>query len=261
MAEVYYIPQWQQTFENAGSRKVKTMIWVPIPTGHDGSGYGRVWAHPRGCEVFAAWILIVQVAARCPVRGVLQRDCGPLTAEDLSIMTRAPAEIFKLAFNVLVDPQIGWLAVETVDSTSQRTTNALPLHPDEVVREDRPTDRQTGRQTDRHGSGVNTQEGHSGFVQSFLEALCLEFGWGAAQAERQKAPATDVAHRIWPLSPSAREHIAEWIIDMAREKAGADPKLRKPEAAWQAEVDNKLDGMGIPSNARLAALEAEQPRD
>ena len=85
------------------------MLWVPIPTKHDGSGFRRVAAHERAAELFAAWILIVQTAAKMPTRGLLYKDGRPLTARDLHYRTGFPEEIFSLAFLVLAEGEIGWL--------------------------------------------------------------------------------------------------------------------------------------------------------
>jgi hypothetical protein len=85
------------------------MKWVAIPNKHDGAGYSTVAAHPRNCELFTAWILILEVASKMPTRGVLFKDGKPITARDLAKRTRFPEDIFALAFTILVEPEIGWL--------------------------------------------------------------------------------------------------------------------------------------------------------
>jgi hypothetical protein len=85
------------------------MKWVAVPNGHDGAGYATVAAHPRSCELFTAWILILETASKMPTRGVLYKDGKAVTAQDLAKRTRFPEDIFSLAFTVLVEPEIGWL--------------------------------------------------------------------------------------------------------------------------------------------------------
>jgi hypothetical protein len=85
------------------------MKWVAIPNKHDGAGYSSVAAHEQSCELFTAWILILEVASKMPRRGLLFKDGKPVTARDLSKRTRFPEEIFALAFSVLVQEDIGWL--------------------------------------------------------------------------------------------------------------------------------------------------------
>jgi hypothetical protein len=109
MPVAYQIKDWDELFEIAQSRKCERMSWVAIPNKHDGKGYRRLTRHPRSCDIFAAWILILQVASKQDQRGLLVDNDGPLTAEDLADKTGYPEEIFKLAFDVLSNPKIAWL--------------------------------------------------------------------------------------------------------------------------------------------------------
>ena len=105
----FRIRNWELHYEKAQSRPCKRPAWVAIPNKHDGKGFRRVAQHERAVEIFAAWILIVQVASKMPEHGLLVDEDGPLTAEDLADKTGFPASIFHAAFMVLVDPKIGWL--------------------------------------------------------------------------------------------------------------------------------------------------------
>ena len=106
---IYRIRNWNGIYEKAQTRKCDEMKWVAIPIRHDGSGFRRVAGHERATDLFAAWILIVQTAAKMPTRGLLYKDGKALTARDLHYRTGFPEEIFTLAFTVLVDSEIGWL--------------------------------------------------------------------------------------------------------------------------------------------------------
>lgn len=111
--KIYSIANWDDNYEVSQSRKCKKLSWVAFKNSHDGNGYGRVAAHPKATDLFAAFILIVEVASKCKDRGVLSDKNGvPLTAEDLAFKTRFPVDIFTLAFEELVRPEIGWLEVE-----------------------------------------------------------------------------------------------------------------------------------------------------
>jgi len=112
---MYRIRDWERHYEKAESRRVKTLNWIPIPTRHDGSGFRRVAAHERAPDLFAAWVLIVEVAAKMPTRGRLIKDGKPLTAKDLHYRTGFPEAIFDLAFQTLTAPEIGWLERVTDD--------------------------------------------------------------------------------------------------------------------------------------------------
>lgn len=106
---IYRVKDWDQLYEKAQTRKCKDMKWVAVPNKHDGAGYSTVAAHERNCELFTAWILILEVASKMPRRGLLFKDGKPLTARDLAKRTRFPEEIFALALSVLAQPDIDWL--------------------------------------------------------------------------------------------------------------------------------------------------------
>lgn len=98
---------------------------------HDGAGYRRVAVLENNVDVFCGWCLIVQVASRMPVRGVLRDDDGSLDAADLAAKTGYPERVFTAAFEALTHPKIQWL--EVADATSAlpanhvSATSALPL--------------------------------------------------------------------------------------------------------------------------------------
>ena len=111
----YRVKDWDKHFEKAESRRCKNMLWVAMPTKHDGSGFRRVASYHRAAELFAAWILIVETAAKMPTRGLLFKDGKALTAKDLHYRTGFPEEIFVMALDKLVEPEIGWLEMVAGD--------------------------------------------------------------------------------------------------------------------------------------------------
>jgi len=142
---LYAVVEWDRHYENAQSRKIDDLRWVPIPNKFDGDGYTALLDHPDGVKHLAAWYLIVSVASRCTPRGTLRRANGePHTPESLARMTRVPAEVFAGAFARLADSEIGWLSAlgddtkATLSSVStsppvgyQSATTSLPVesHP------------------------------------------------------------------------------------------------------------------------------------
>jgi hypothetical protein len=127
----YRVTGWNELYEKAQTRKCREMKWVAVPNKLHGSGYRRVAAHERAVEIFAAWILILQVASKMPTRGLLYKDGRSLTDEDLSFMTGYPKEIFTLAFTILTSREIGWLervaGDEIVPSEPQKTGSGSGL--------------------------------------------------------------------------------------------------------------------------------------
>ena len=120
MSSVLSIKDWGKHFENSESRKLVSMKWIPIPNKHDGMGYGQLWQHKKAVDVFAAWILILQVASKCDPRGTLvNKDGLPITPIELSVKTRAPKEIFEIAIPVLIS--IGWISGDSPDAPVDST--------------------------------------------------------------------------------------------------------------------------------------------
>lgn len=110
----YAVKNWSAHFETAETRKLKNLRWVPIPNKHDGLGYRRVAAQTNAAELFAAWILILEVCSKGPPeqRGHLLREQDALGANHLAMMTGFPADMFQRALEFFSSPQQGWLIVE-----------------------------------------------------------------------------------------------------------------------------------------------------
>jgi len=87
-----------------------------------------------GPEVFAAWILLVQLASRCTTRGVLASSDGrAYEIADISVKTRAPERIFEKAIPLLVGA--GWITTDSPisagqDDPSGESADASGLFPD-----------------------------------------------------------------------------------------------------------------------------------
>ena len=110
--KAYAVKDWNDKYEIAQSRKLKYMHWVAIPNQYKGNGYMTLSELPKAVEIFAAFILIVEVASTMKTRGLLVSDGGlPLTPKHLSKITYYPEHIFKMAFEELVKPEIGWLEI------------------------------------------------------------------------------------------------------------------------------------------------------
>jgi len=131
----YRIPQWDDCFESSESRKRKELKWVRFPNKHDGEGLREILQLKDGVEILGAWMLMVQVASKCPVRGTLHSGHHPFDARKLSLKTGAPAKCFERAFTVLTDVEIGWLERDTPlpgheNGDSEGDSSALPLSAD-----------------------------------------------------------------------------------------------------------------------------------
>lgn len=123
----YRIRNWGEHFEKAQTRACKVVSWVPFPNKHDGKGYRRIMRLKDGAAIYGAWVLIVQVASKCKVRGVLADDDGPLSAKDISDKTGLPEKLVENALKALCSKEIGWVEHVSADSTLIARRNALQL--------------------------------------------------------------------------------------------------------------------------------------
>jgi hypothetical protein len=127
---MYRIKDWDTLFESKDSRKLKHARYVCVPNKHDGKGFRRLEQHPRKVELFCAWNLILQVASKCPRRGILVDGDGPMSPADLALKTNFPEAIFSLAFEFFSSGgKLAWL--EPISGTSGGTSENLPGSPDE----------------------------------------------------------------------------------------------------------------------------------
>lgn len=119
----YRISAWPKTFETADSRRYKHLPWISVPTKQGGKGRRRLVRRSNGPALFGAWVALAQVAANMPERGTLADEDGPLTPEDLEILTDIPSELYEELLDLLSDPKhkIQWL--EVVDAQHENDSD------------------------------------------------------------------------------------------------------------------------------------------
>lgn len=114
---VYAIAGWwdEKGFENSLSRRYPRISQVSVPNRMDGKGFRRLARQGEDepdmlrIAVFGAFMLMVEIASKLPVRGLLEDEDGPLTPVDYSDKSCYPEMVFSIAITLLSDPQIGWL--------------------------------------------------------------------------------------------------------------------------------------------------------
>lgn len=117
---IYVIKDWNDTYENAASRRITNTTYLLIPNSHDGSRYCKLTLHENFPEIFGIWIGILQVASKCKTRGVLESKHGPLTPEDISNICRIrDADKVSAAIDVLSSKEIGWIIKVPIDRISE----------------------------------------------------------------------------------------------------------------------------------------------
>ncbi len=108
MAPTYRIKNWNDVYENAASRKLKSLHWFASPNSFKGAGMQYIRKHDRKYELLCAWWLICRMGSRTPKRGLFVADSGrPLTSADFEEETFWPKELFDFALPEFC--KIGWL--------------------------------------------------------------------------------------------------------------------------------------------------------
>lgn len=125
------INKWNETFENADSRKRQRLGYFLCPSGVDSAGYIELMTHGAdGITAYAVMLSICQWSATCVplVRGTCARSNGrPLTVTQLAMHLRMPAEIVSAAVELLTLPEIGWMEwveVDVSDGTDAGSVNS-----------------------------------------------------------------------------------------------------------------------------------------
>lgn len=119
---LYSIRDWQKNFETSESNKrTRALAWVAVPTKHDGKSFRRVMRSDPSGSMIGIWCLIVQIAAKCPVRGILADHDGPLTPLDISDKTGVSVEAVERALKLFTSPEIGWVEDSHQEKASPST--------------------------------------------------------------------------------------------------------------------------------------------
>jgi hypothetical protein len=117
--KLYVIKGWDGNYESAESRKIAGPLkWYAARTSISGLGYVRMTQEKDAAQLFAAWNLILMIAANQnrEDRGVLAHRGIPLTPDDMELVTRFPAKTFERALEFFSSDRIGWLEVKSLNS-------------------------------------------------------------------------------------------------------------------------------------------------
>ena len=103
------IKDWNDVWEDYRSREVSRLHWIKFKLDRNSEAYPLLVSSRQGVAAYGVFWALVLVAARCPVRGVLADERGPMTTARLAARTRISAELIEEAVAVLAGPEIGWL--------------------------------------------------------------------------------------------------------------------------------------------------------
>lgn len=125
----YSVVDWSSRYETGESRRLKRLDWIAVPVDFLGRDYLRLTKRDDSIAVFSAFILILEVAAMMPERGILERNGLPLTPHDLADLTRFPVDLFRDALPVLCAPPseggLGLIQFEEVETEEEKRSSDL----------------------------------------------------------------------------------------------------------------------------------------
>lgn len=205
------VPNWSR-YEPSDAKKCRVMQWVAVPIAHDGLGYIEIMAHPDGIRMIGGWLLILQTAARCPVRGLLVSDSGRvLRGREIALKTRAQEADINACIELLLAN--GWL-VEIDEGEAVRMLSGSRSDVIRTTGQDRTGQDKTGEDS----AGAHTPTGCK-FLQTTLKAA------GAAGG-----------------TPREREALDEWIALTTNEVECRDDMEASEAARWMIRQAKK-DGV------------------
>ena len=107
--DLYRIKDWSSRYETNETRKLKSLSWVKLNNKMDGLSFRLLAKHKDAPSIFAAWVLMLELASKSTPRGDLSHNNLPLSPGEMGEITGFPGEIFEQALLFLSDPKIGWI--------------------------------------------------------------------------------------------------------------------------------------------------------
>ena len=108
---LYRIRDWGRLFENNRTRELKRLEWIAVPNKHDSDGFTDLMSREDGPALYGAWVLILEVASKCEIRGVLSRSrrnpapsCGNVPTDPAPSCGNVPTDPAPSCGNVPTDP-------------------------------------------------------------------------------------------------------------------------------------------------------------
>lgn len=118
------IAKWNEVYERAESRKLKSLNWVSMPIGFNSSGFHSLLNEfeSDAPAIYGAWCALVSIAATCTVRGILCNSKGmPLPVSQLSRISGFPQTVFERLIKWASSEEVSWLIPAELEKNTQNT--------------------------------------------------------------------------------------------------------------------------------------------
>jgi hypothetical protein len=159
--KLYRIREWNERYENNRTRELKKLDWVPVPNKQDGEGYTLTVLQDCGPALLGAWLVILQTASKCGIRGTLMRDTGkPHDANSIARLTRFPVGLIEQALDWFTSDEMQWMEIIELEANNKIPhLNAVIPHDDERI----------PQEGDLEGKGIEGNNNNGGFFDFWRE--------------------------------------------------------------------------------------------
>jgi hypothetical protein len=108
--KAWAIKKWNDTFEAAASRKLRTLTYIGLPVDQGSKRFRRLMQDEAGAAAHGHFMAIVQWAATLPCRGLLVRSGEPLTIEEIALYSHIPPPMLAKSWPLLTGPTgVEWI--------------------------------------------------------------------------------------------------------------------------------------------------------
>lgn len=123
---VYQIKQWNGVFEDHNTRRYQKLTYVGVPVDRQSETFSLLMESKEGLLAYGLFTgPLLRIAASCPLRGVLLDERGPYTAARVARRFNMPKRAVEAAWDMLVDPLVGWLEDAQPDAIATARQRAL----------------------------------------------------------------------------------------------------------------------------------------
>ena len=213
------IKKWNETFENADSRKRQRLGFYYMPSGCDSAGYLALMSEFEPAEAWQAYgtfVALCQQAAtmRRNVRGRFINSNGtPMTTRQIAMLIRCDHDLLLRSLDLLCDERVGWISASDVPPICQSSASDAPQK--------------------------------SPIVQGQVQGQGQGQGQGQVQAQEQNTPPPPSSSEI-KKDPSPLDDLKTRINNLR-------PEWQKP-ARWAYSEEQFLNGGAA---AQMAELDAD----
>ena len=187
MSKAYHIRQWDNVYETAQTRQVRTLTYFSKPNKLVGEGLGHMLNQADGLALYGTWTFLEVLASTAPTewRGWLIRNGTPMDATRMSALTRIPVADLQRALDFFSTAPMDWL--ELLDWQGEKQ-GKLPLGTGTPSARHQTTDGISVRgKTDKEKEGRSRERDKKGASPEGMEGSKLQWASVSKQIRELEA--------------------------------------------------------------------------